>query len=880
MPVSALYFEYYYFETNKLVYEVGETINMIAKVTADFSNEGWCYTSFEVVTDFGPKFANGTFISPSPDVRYFTSSYTILPEDTSPGITGAQAFVIFNIEVYDTSSQGSGETIEVQLIRGRLQVIPTQSLTFEYGLNETLAFQVTSIHTQEIAYSNKPLSFMVQDSQTNTILCNNITTDSTGSFNLSWTPSIGEPGIYNLTVVTPSSDTFQSLTQFFPVIVEPSASNLTIITAPESVYCEDPESSHNDTIHLVIKHTTLDDNAIESSTISCQTSFLGANLTSLGNGLYDIYIPFTRAPGTELVNLTSYNPLYQAATRTVQISVIQREVVFDVSINPDAVCGTILSINVTTADQLSGIIISAIPLSLQITVNDTIIDTVTGITDLTGQFSCSIYLFQTTWGLGEVSVQTNDTTYYESKQENHTIEVFYEPWVESQVVQDLILGEETMVFFKIFNPLNITISDVPVTLYNPLNNLIGTSTTDSGGYAMFNWTVSDDISAGFHEYIILLNESRLQYISTISLDFNFFVHLPLRIHVENPVSTVVRGNNATIRFTLDSEYQPNSLVEIKINDDLAELVYTAVVLTDHSVEINLSTAHNNSLGFHNLSLQCTNGTVIILGTFNLDLFLFGTMSIDLETNNAFYDESLEFQLTGVSDNNETIDLFSFNVYLKDTGTLIASLENITSESVHLVPLPLWLLPGFHDIIFNMSCPWYLTFTEIISIIVWMRTNIVISLYVGESAQSGGTLNSPTSDSLQISDSTPIISSGSIISPPPILLSDTTSTPDSTALETSLESCPRFSSGTSNLSTVLAKSLISASGNGQIVLKRSALSDFEWCGLVIISSTVLDVHPNETIPQSALLGPVITVSVKRVELLATFADILRTKSLWT
>jgi hypothetical protein len=88
IPVSAFYFDFQYFETDKLVYEVGETIDMVAKLIADFSGGGWCYVSFAVVTDLGPSFADEYFIPPSPAVRYLNSSYTILPEHTSPNTTG------------------------------------------------------------------------------------------------------------------------------------------------------------------------------------------------------------------------------------------------------------------------------------------------------------------------------------------------------------------------------------------------------------------------------------------------------------------------------------------------------------------------------------------------------------------------------------------------------------------------------------------------------------------------------------------------------------------------------------------------------------------------------------------------------------------------
>ena len=101
LSATAFYFDFQSFETDKMVYEVGETIEMVAKLIADFSPEGWCYVSFATVTDLGPAFADEYFISASPNPRMLNSSYTILPEDTAPGENGTTAHV-FSMLKYST----------------------------------------------------------------------------------------------------------------------------------------------------------------------------------------------------------------------------------------------------------------------------------------------------------------------------------------------------------------------------------------------------------------------------------------------------------------------------------------------------------------------------------------------------------------------------------------------------------------------------------------------------------------------------------------------------------------------------------------------------------------------------------------------------------
>ncbi|MHA2118764.1 MAG: hypothetical protein ACW98J_07580, partial [Candidatus Thorarchaeota archaeon] len=220
-PVSAFYFDFQYFETDKLVYEVGETINMVAKLIADFSNQGWCYVSFAVVTDLGPTFADEYFIPPSPDVRYLNSSYTILPEHTSPNITGAQAFVLFNVEIFDTVSQGAGDNIEITIVRGHLDVTPETPLTVQSGIDTTLTFKVESIHNSSVVYADEIVSLQVEDLNSQLILDTNLSTTTEGLVSMNWNDTLGSPGLYNLSLSSDGNEDFLPFSNSFQVNVLP-----------------------------------------------------------------------------------------------------------------------------------------------------------------------------------------------------------------------------------------------------------------------------------------------------------------------------------------------------------------------------------------------------------------------------------------------------------------------------------------------------------------------------------------------------------------------------------------------------------------------------------------------------------------------------------
>ncbi len=328
ISVSAFYFDFQDFETDRLVYEVGETIDMVARVIADFSDEGWCFVSFAVVTDLGPSFADEYFITSSPAVRYLNSSYTILPNHTSPDITGVQSFVLFSVEIFDTVFQSAGNNIEITINRGHLTAIPLSSLSVQYGQNTSLSLKIASVLNSDIVYVNEFVNLNVEDSNSQTVLNKNVTTTSEGMLHLNWSDSFGSPGFYNLTVSSDGNEDFLPFTDSFQVTVLPATSNLTIVSLPVSVYCMSPDGEYNEQALMVVEHTDLESNTIDDSTVEWTALFGSGILTNLGNGQYSTMIPFNTSPGSYQINLTAINSQYQPAKTSTLVNVLANQIMF------------------------------------------------------------------------------------------------------------------------------------------------------------------------------------------------------------------------------------------------------------------------------------------------------------------------------------------------------------------------------------------------------------------------------------------------------------------------------------------------------------------------------------------------------------------------
>lgn len=352
LSATAFYFDFQSFETDKMVYEVGETIEMVARLIADFSPEGWCYVSFATVTDLGPAFADEYFISASPNPRMLNSSYTILPEDTNPGENGTTAHVLFNVEIFDTVSQGDHDNVTITITRGHLTVIPVTLLIVQSDNNMTLISRVVSIHNNNVEYANEPINVQIDNPSSETILDFNTTTNSNGSFSFDWNSSMGLPGTYNLIVSGIGNEDFLGFSKSLPLSIVPTDSNLTIISVPNSIQCQSPDGTHFETVNITVRHEAADFRGITDSVILWNTGFNNGIMTNIGEGFYTTMIPFQTPPGFYTINVTTSNPQYQTNNQSVPIVANENILHFyPVQINISAIHGNSTSIEFTIEDE-------------------------------------------------------------------------------------------------------------------------------------------------------------------------------------------------------------------------------------------------------------------------------------------------------------------------------------------------------------------------------------------------------------------------------------------------------------------------------------------------------------------------------------------------
>jgi hypothetical protein len=352
LSVTAFYFDFQYFETDKMVYEVGEAVDMVARLIADFSPEGWCYVSFAAVTDLGPAFADEYFISASPNPRMLNSSYTILPDDTSPGENGTTAHILFNVEIFDTVSQGAGDNIEITITRGHLTVIPVTPLIVQSDSNTTLISRVASIHSSSIGYASESINIQIENPSTETILDTNTTTNPDGSFSFRWNSSMGLPGTYDLIVSGIGNEDFEGFSKSLPLSIVPTASNLTVVSAPSSVQCQSPDGSHFENVNITVRHEAADFSGITDSTVLWSTGFGNGIMTPIGNGFYTTLIPFQISPGFYIINITTSNPRYQTNTQLIPIDANENILHFyPVQTNISAIHGNSTSIEFTIEEE-------------------------------------------------------------------------------------------------------------------------------------------------------------------------------------------------------------------------------------------------------------------------------------------------------------------------------------------------------------------------------------------------------------------------------------------------------------------------------------------------------------------------------------------------
>lgn len=460
-PVSAFYFEFNYFETDKLVYEIGETINMVAQLTADFSESGWCYVSFAVVTDQGPSFSDSYYIPPSSDVRLLNSSYTILPEDTSPGVNGSQAFIIFNVEIFDSYSQGDGDTIIVNITRGSLDVTPLTPLSIEFDTNTTLDFRVVSAHNQSIVYENSPVNVTLFNSTSHQIHQTSTTTSPDGKVELNWTDSTGPPGDYTIKISGNGTNDFLPFSKSFPLSVTRAESNLTVVSAPISVHCQTSDGSQIESATVLVEQTTMEGQAIADSILQWETSFSTGSMSNLGNGFYSALIPFNTGPGTYHVNLTATNSLYRNEYESISIDAIPYTVEL---YSPNATFIAYRGSNVSISLSINSSLLQSQPIPIELVDQIAEIGTIVSVAANT-QATVILYIDNsTTTGLHTVSVELRNESYI--NQASLELEILVHSSIEADVGLDSIFyGETTEIILNVTDENGQEVEFIDIMVY-------------------------------------------------------------------------------------------------------------------------------------------------------------------------------------------------------------------------------------------------------------------------------------------------------------------------------------------------------------------------------------------------------------------------------
>ena len=852
-PVAAApYLDFHYFETDKTVYVVGEKIDMVSKLIADFDEGGWCYISFTVVADNGPIFSEEKFISASSNVRYLTASYTILPDDVSPGMDIETAYVIFNIEIFDKYSQSISESVEVNITKGPLAITTMSQMDIEYGLNTTLAFRLASSINETIAFSNQNVSITIFDEDSIQIFHNDTVSNLSGEVMLDWNSMMGLPGMYNVCISSNGSNSFLPISNSFPLEVLPASSNLNIIQSTDRILCQSSDGNHFESVQIIVNHVNQEGIPIEGSTVQWETNFSNGTMSHIVGGQFEVYISFQTSPGFYQINLTAVNPLYQNGIANVSIEVLPRNISINTQLS-EAKSGDSLNITIELIDWHSSTEIEFLPVNVSFSIGSSH-QNLTGISNASGMLSLSFQISPTNWGEGTLIVYIAPSTYYDETIQSLNLDVLYIPNIEYNELIPATIGYNTSLIVNITNPNGQPVQGRFVEIINSLDATVATGYSNSSGMTTVTWLITPQY--GLLNFTIFVSEDYSSYVYQSSKEIQIHVYYPLFFHTSNSTWNLLRGNNTMVEILLDTNNTINQSVNILFTDSLSEFSLILAIPSDTNSMITFPLDYNVSDGPRIINITILDIEFVPIGEFQISGIVFSLTISNITNMTASYSEAIYFDITSINDINETIDEVTIEIFLADDEILLALIENTNTSMNQFFLLPNWIQPGFQQFICKIYTNWSLIETKIITIFIWMPTTISIAIV----AEDGGQLK-PISPSIQILSNTSKISSGSIMSPPPILFNGTTSVESSTTLDTSPTSCPKLSSGTNNLSTDSANTLIAWSGNGQMVLSLRDLNESSPDFSMIDSSTDLDVLPNETIPHFAVSGPDTITSVR-------------------
>ena len=863
-PVSAYYFDFISFETDQLVYEVGETITMVSDLIADFSETGWCYVSFAVVSDMGTVHTDAYYIPASTSVQHPSSNYLINPDDTSPGIGGTQAYVMFSAEIYDTFSEGGSDTIIVNITRGHLEVEPLVPLITSYGSDTSFSFRIQSIHNENVVYSNKNISIAISNQIGESILNTSTITDTNGEFSFIWNSSIGPSAIYNMSISSQGDDDFIPFNESFLVTVEPTESSLKIVSAPETIVCQSYDGSLFEYAELIVEHIDNEGIPLNDSSVNWIFNSITGNLTLIGSGFYRALIPFHVNPGLYTINFSATSPNHQDALNSTQIEAVKRDFELSHLPFPIPVVNSTFTIHISVNDIINHSGMPLIPVNITFIINNTIVDNSIIFSNESGFCNYVVEIPSYLYGNGFIHATILETQNNNPIQESWPLMINYNPLVSITSTNDIILGKNNQIHICITDFHSQGLDNVTIELWNPNNDLVSTNSTDAQGQCILDWFPDESLSAGSYHYKIIILNNTSEFINQSVYDLLLILHYPIIIEEMSDDNIAIRGSLYLLNITITSPLIKNQNIDLIIQDDFNEIYEYIIVDVNQNATIYLPIDNNFTLGIRELHFYTDNPDFAFANSHDIELFVMGNMVTNQSIKSAFYSEELILDLKVKDDNMSVLQIISL-VVSYDDGSFI-SIYNVSLDGYVSLPLPISLGTGTHSALITLLHPLFKSSNITIEFTIFIRTSITITYSIVE-------IDTPPALTQDV-PMTSSISSGLIINPPPTLFNGTTSISLLTTRFTSLDNCPKLSSGTSNRSTVLENASSSSSGNGQMVFN---LNDFiESFSDSKISSTDLDVEPKDMTPQSALVGPLISKSSRRCELLRIFAEIFRIK----
>jgi hypothetical protein len=188
---------------------------------------------------------------------------------------------------------------------------------------------------------------------------------------------------------------------------------------------------------------------------------------------------------------------------------------------------------------------------------------------------------------------------------------------------------------------------------------------------------------------------------------------------------VTRGNNATVEFLIESILDWNQSIQLQFTGETIQFSLTSDFQSSSSSSILIPILHDISVGQHIINVSPVNEYYQFADTPQINLIVFGTVDNISANVIAYYGETLEFNLNILDDNNQSVSLVEISL-LCDNATIPFTVTGyVNSNLTQTVSLPLWIVPGFHNITFVISSQYLEISSYSIIVKVWMRTNIII-----------------------------------------------------------------------------------------------------------------------------------------------------------